>query len=146
MFKIFGRKFFQCRSFFSLVKLFSKKEVGFMVSQFFVWKIFYEGVFLKGVIFFCRIYFDNRQLILTKGTTPGYRGDYHQDYPSPRTAPVRNSKVGHYKFMIREVVWLSRPELPRNPTKHNCQVLSQKIIANTDAGNYVLCQIKNVSI
>ena len=126
MFKIFGRKFFQGRSFFSMVKLFWKKRVGFMGSQFFVWKNFYEGAFLNWVNFFCVIYFNNRHLILTKGTTPGYRGDYHQDYPSPRTAPVCKSKVGYYKFMVREVVLLSRPGLSRNPTKHNCQTIVSK--------------------
>jgi len=102
MFKIFGRKFFHGRSFFSLLKLFSKKEGRFSERS----KFWLENFWTH-----------DRLPSLEHVPRKGGIGIYTKDYPSPRTAPIRNSKVGHYKFKVWEVVWIFRPGLPINPTK-----------------------------
>lgn len=138
--------FFRVGHFLAWSNFFEKRGSGLWEVNFCLENFLWGGFSGNLISNWKKIGTAERHSKIDQSISPGYRGDYHQDYPSPRTTPVCKSKVGHYKFMVREVVWLFRPGLPRNPTKHNCQVLHQKIIANTDAGNYVLCQIKNVSI
>jgi len=65
----------------------------------------------------------------------GIEGTTTRTTRHPGLPPSVIQKLVDNKFMVWEVVWLSRPGLPRNPTKHNCQVLYQKKIANNNAGN-----------